>query len=368
MISRFFSFPILGIALCAGAQGWTYSPEFGTDFWSNQPQQDVQFVNCNTGSRSVQSTAICMRQDGANGFDNPIFITSKMTNTTGLSGKVARGVAAARPRTGTTSTRTSTTSRPTSAKQAQRMGKNYNYQTSDAHRAWLADKRERQLQAQKEAAEKKRREQLARRIADDNRAAAVTAQTNAMLQHQTDRRIARDHYHATEGARQAQERARQAHRLVGPQFAQSAPKSSGKDKARMLRGQNKPRRVMYPQTQKRNTARATLPQVERQPLPQERAALLKKALMVRAELRRQKKAEKAYAEYQGIKLDNNAVSTLGKDWNSIGTGPLAPPPTTRTTLTHEEMHKMMIDEFLSPNYMTPEEYRRMYLDEMLGES
>mgnify|MGYP000769885145 CR=1 FL=1 len=352
---------MLSVAVSAGAQGWVYSTELGTDVWSNQRSSDVEFVDCNTGTRSIQATATCMRRDVQYGLSNPTFITSKMTNTNGLYGKVARGVAAAQPRR-------SGYTKPTSAKQARRMGKNYTHQTSDAHRQWLEEKRERQIQAQQEAAERKRQEELERRIADDNRAAAVTAQTNAMLQQQTDRRIARDHYHANEGAKLAQQRARQAHRRVGPQFNQANPKSTGKEKARMLRGENKPRRIMYPQTQRRNTARKQLAQVRRQTLTPERAAMLQKALMVRAELRRRKKAAQTYADYKGIKLDDNAVSTLGKDWHSddFKTQPLAPPPVTRVEISKDNLHELMMEEFFGIKPVKTDVYRQLIDEEIIS--
>ncbi len=362
---NFISILFLSAALAAGAQGWVYSPEFGTDFWTSNPSShpDDQFVDCNKGTRNIQSVAKCMREDGANSFSNPTILVGKEINTNGLYNKVSRKVTRA-PKKRSTSTSTA----PTSAKQARKTGKNYNHQTSEAGRAWRAKKREAQLQAQREAAERKRRQELERKIADDNRAAEVTAMTNAMLQQQTNRRIASDYYHANEGAAMAQQRARQAHKLAGPQFDKNAPKSTGRDKARMLRGQNKPRRIMkYPQTQRRNTARPQLAQVQRRPLPQERAAMLKKALMVRAELRRIKKAEQTYAEYKGIKLDDGAVSTLGKDWSSETlTTPPAPSPT-RSVMTADERQQMILKDYLDSQPMSAEEYREIYYSEMLGD-
>ncbi len=352
---------LLSVPAVAGAQGWVYSPELGTDVWTGNADVDVGFIDCDKGSYSPQSAAVCMMESVVGGLTNPTFVSKMKTNIDGLYDKVEAGALAARPRR---------SSNPRSASEARRKGKSYNHQTSDAHRAWLADKRERQEEAQREAEEKKRREALARKIADDNRAAAVTAQTNAMLQQQTNRRIAKDYYHANEGARQAQQRARQAHRRVGPQFAQLNPKSTGKDKAKVLRGQNKPRRIMYPKAQKRNTVRQVLPQVQHRKLTPDRVAMLRKALMVRAELKRRSKAAQEYAAYKGIKLDDGAMSTLGKDWHSddFKTGPLAPPPATRVYVTNEEIHQAMAREFIDTPPVTTREYRRFVNSEMPGGS
>ena len=110
---------------------------------------------------------------------------------------------------------------------------------------------------------------------------------------------------------------------------------------------------MYPQRKPENTVRQQLAQVQRKPLSLEQSIMLKKALMVKAELRRRAAAKKAYDEYKGIKLSDNAVSTLGKDWNSgdFKTGSLAPPPLTR------------VRKYVEPKWLTKQKEIR----EMLGE-
>ncbi|MDE5750870.1 MAG: hypothetical protein K2H87_08925, partial [Duncaniella sp.] len=158
-----------------------------------------------------------------------------------------------------------------------------------------------------------------------------------------------DYYHAPEGARLAQQTARQAHRTVGPQFAK--PQTSSAGKARMLRGQNKPRRIMYPQRQPQNTARKTLAQVERKPSPSTR--------------------ENKPNGSKGFKLTNNSISTLGQDWKSsdFKTGPLAPPPVTAVAkfkepewLTREKNMREMLGE---PPLTSEEERMNLILDEFL---
>ncbi len=106
---------------------------------------------------------------------------------------------------------------------------------------------------------------------------------------------------------------------------------------------------MYPQ--RRNTVRPKLQQVKRTITPGERAAMLKKALMVRAELRRQEKARKKLAQYKGFVLDDNAVSTLGKDRSTPMTQPLAPPPLTSIPAkikAENKRHKLIIEEMIEP--------------------
>ena len=328
-------------ALVASAQAWEYNDEFKTDFLKSTPE--VEFVDCNRGRMTAMGVQTCMRRDWMTYGANGTFINSKMTNTTGLYDKVAAGVAAARPK------RSGGTSSSGGSKKMRGTG-TYNYQTSDAHLQWVANKREQQREAARRAAEKKRQEAIARKIADDNRAAQVEAQTNARLQAQTNAAIARDHYHATEGAMMAQQRARRAARPRGPQFNRYKPTSTGADRASTLRGANKPRRVMHPQ--KRNAVRPTLPPVQRQPMTAERAQMLRKALQVRAELRRKREVERRLAQYKGFVLDEHAHSTLGQDWHSddFKPQPIAPPPTSATIdqLTEEQRHQMIVEEMIDP--------------------
>lgn len=93
--------------------------------------------------------------------------------------------------------------------------------------------------------------------------------------------------------------------------------------------------------------------------------MLKRALMVRAELRRKNAAEKKWNEYKGIKLSDGAVSTLGKDWQSddFKTGPLAPPPLSPRRLAK---HKDMLELLGEPPLTSEEEIRLLKEHEFLG--
>ena len=355
-----FSFIVLcaavttAIAPCQ-AQGWRYDERFKTDFLTSSVDREIEVVNCNTGSREMRAIGICMRQDVADGMRNPVVLQSHRVKTDGLYNKVSRGVAAARPN------RTSSSSRFTanSMSEARKTGKNYNHSTSAAGRAWRAKMAAERQESIRREQERRRQEKIRKKIADDNRAAAVTAATNARLQGETNRRIQNDYYNANEGAYLAQQRARQAHRTVGPQFKRQET-SSGSDRAKLLRRQNKPRRVMYPQRQPQNTVRKPLAQVERKQLSPEQEVMLKRALMVRAELRRKKAAEKKRDEYKGIKLSDSAVSTLGKDWSSddFKTGPLAPPVHVRSQYKEPAwltQHKDRLELLGQPPLTTDEE-------------
>lgn len=259
----------------------------------------------------------------------------------GLYGKVEAKVRVARPKRSGSSASSSRTRRVGS----------YNYQTSDSHMQWLENKREREAQAREAAAEKKRQERIQRKIADDNRAAEVTAATNARLQVETNRRIARDHYHAGAGAVAAQQRARRAVRRVGPNFAPLTPTMTAQEKAGILRRRAKPRRTMR---SGRNTSRQVLAPTQRTPATEEQLAMRAKWLekaqaerkiilaeqKKRAEEQRKrymasnkvKEPEKAKHLRDGEVLVNNAFvlgphahSTLGQDWGKCGPS-LTPPP------------------------------------------
>ncbi|MDE6366586.1 MAG: hypothetical protein K2L33_03280 [Muribaculaceae bacterium] len=366
---------IYGLAMLSGllvsAQGWSYSTEFGTDFQSSYDIHGVEYVNCTTGRRSVQSAGVCMRQDLMNNgsdIEAYTYTTDIRRTLSGLEGKVARGVASQRPRR---SSYTSNNSRAkTSGKKNRRAGSSYNHQVSEAHMDWLRQKRERELQAREAAAEKKRQEELARKIADDNRAAAVESQTNAMLQAHTDRRIQSDYYNANEGAYKALQMARRAQRRVGPQFEATRQITSAEYKAGVLRRQNKPRRIMYPSTQPGNSARPQLAQVQRKSADSIRSAQLRRALMVREELRRRKESSRQRSDAsKGIKLTDNSVSTLGKDWNSDDFKPVEIPPRTKKyTLTPEEHHILMCKEMYEVKLTPYEEYRYQQISKKFDES
>lgn len=351
------------------AQSWEYSKEFGTDMWKGPVDHDVDYVNCTTGSREVMSIGICMNKDVADGFKKPSYITDINKTLDGLEDKVARGIEAQRPkRKKTSSSATGTTSNRGSGK----AGTSYNHATSQSHIDWVNQKRAQQEEARRREQERKRQEAIRKKIEDDNRAAATTAATNARLQGQTNRRIQNDRYHATVGAQIAQQTARQAHRTVGPQFTK--PKMSNANHAKMLRGQKKPRRIMYPQRQPKDTVRKLLAQVERKPQPSLRDSLIQRALKVKAELQQKKAAGGNEFAYKGIKLSDKAVSSLGKDWTSsdLKTGPLAPPPTTAVVkykepewLTQEKNMREMLGE---PPLTQDEEHMMLLLDEFLEET
>lgn len=331
---------LIGISICSNAQGWTYSEEFGTDFWTGS--LDVKFVDTNKGRMSVLEAGNRMREEAIyGGFVNPTLVKGYSTNTSDIYAKVSAQAQKSSPQ------RTSYNTKPTSSAQARRMGKNYNYQTTDEAREWIANRQQQIQEAREREAERKRQEELARKIADDNRAAAVTAQTNALLQAQTNRRIERDHYHANEGAYAAQQRAHQAYHRTGPQFNRN--KSMPKNKAQMLRGQAKPRRVMYPQTQKRNIARKQLAQVQRRPLPSNCVQSLKKATRTRTEFTTRKNTKGKHVNYVGFVLDENAVPTTGRDWQSddLKQPPLPPPPISKVNLTEDDLHALVRYEILS---------------------
>ena len=327
----------------ARGQGWQYSEQFGTDVWTGNTDYDMKIIDCNKGSGNAIDIYKCLLEDSQTSFANPTFVKGMGPNTSGLYGKVAAAVEAQRPK-------------KSSGSKKGVAGTSYNYQTSDKHLQWAAEKRAKDAAAREAAEENKRLKKLQQKIADDNRAAAVTAQTNAMLQHQTNRRIQNDRYNANEGAYLAQQRARNAHHIVGPQFDKNNPKATGAQKAQMLKGQNKPRRIMYPQHQARNTARKPLPQVKRTAVDPERAAMIQRALAVKAELQRQK-ALKAKQEQKNkpkmvyhngkylVVLDEHAHSTLGREWNTESLTTPPPPPINKPKMTTDERIDVFMYEF-----------------------
>lgn len=356
-------FVILNGGGVAVAQGY----DNDRDPWGgSRSNQDFgyDYIDCAGNSMNAMEASYCA---GRYGLES-VYHKGQFRNTQGLYGKVAAGVAAQRPR------RSSGNSG--SGRQKGSVG-SYNYQTSDAHRQWLEQKRERDAEARQRAVEKKRYEDMMKKIEDDNRAAAVEAQTNARLQQQTNRAIARDHYNATEGAYKAQQMARKASQMKGPQFAQQKERMSDEYKAGLLRRQNKPRRVMPDTvTYQANRARKPLPQVKRTAtMDPERAAMLRKAFAVKAELIRQKRAAGRISGNQArsdreqsrmvnvhgkamVQLGPHATSTLGKDWNTISlTTPRIPPRETKEKrkMTQEEYHRLIVIEMIDQRELTPEE-------------
>lgn len=373
-------------------------------------------INCNTGLREDMVVQRCMTRDFINndpddptrGADLTTYTYIKPVNTSGIYDKVAAGVRRSQPRNGS------------SAKSSRSRGVGtYNYNNSIENMQWRRNRRA-QIEAAREAeAYRKKMEEMQRKIADDNRAAAVTAQTNAMLQVRTNARIQRDRWHATEGAAQAQQRARQAVVVQGPQFDKMKPQSTGSQQASRLRGANKPRRFMVPQnTNARNTARKPMPAVQRSHTlsPQQRQEL-RQAILNRREQQRQKRLAIAESQKSGSKkspaayydnkgrlvidehaysslgknnvnnrgskpvpypkpttpqspgarytrdgrlvLDDHAHSSLGQDWRSKDLKPLpAPPPAVtrvKRKMTREEYHNLVVIEMIDQRPLTPAE-------------
>lgn len=400
---------ILTTAICLGAisvsaQGWVYSEELRTDVWTNQ-DKGMDYVDCSDGTKYDAWNALyCTRK---NGIESVVRVGSR-PNTSGLYDKVAAATRRSQPRNGSSAKSSSSRSVGT-----------YNYNTSDAHIQWARNRQAQIQAAREEAAYKKRMEDMQKKIADDNRAAAVTAQTNAALQVQTNARIQRDRWHATEGAAQAQQRARQAVVVQGPQFDKMKPQSTGSQQASRLRGANKPRRFMAPQnTNARNTARKPMPAVQRSHTlsPQQRQEL-RQAILNRREQQRQKRLAIAESQKSGSKkspaayydnkgrlvidehaysslgknnvnnrgskpvpypkpttphspgarytsdgrlvLDSHAHSSLGQDWRSEDLKPLPAPPSAATRvrrkMTQEEYHNLVVIEMIDQRPLTPAE-------------
>ena len=399
---------ILTTAICLGAisvsaQGWVYSEELRTDVWTNQ-DKGMDYVDCSDGTKYDAWNALyCTRK---NGIESVVRVGSR-PNTSGLYDKVAAATRRSQPRNGSSAKSSSSRSVGT-----------YNYNTSDAHIQWARNRQAQIQAAREEAAYKKRMEDMQKKIADDNRAAAVTAQTNAALQVQTNARIQRDRWHATEGAAQAQQRARQAVVVQGPQFDKMKPQSTGSQQASRLRGANKPRRFMAPQnTNARNTARKPMPAVQRSHTlsPQQRQEL-RQAILNREQQRQKrlaiaesqksgsKKSPAAYYDNKGrlvidehaysslgknnvnnrgskpvpypkpttpqspgarytrdgrLVLDDHAHSSLGQDWRSEDLNPLPAPPSATTRvrrkMTQEEYHNLIVIEMIDQRPLTPSE-------------
>lgn len=317
-------------ALTASGQGLN-DGYFGMFEDGNNPE-----IDCNTGLRDVMVVQRCMARDfidtdkgGSRGADLNTYTYRKPNNTNGISDGVWRAYMAQRPK------RSNSSAGSSGSASTRRVGTS-NYNTSDAHIQWVRNRQEQIRAAREEGARRKRIEDMRRRIADDNRAAAVTAQTNAMLQGQTNARIASDHWHANQGAVVAQQRARQAVVAPGAQFERLKPKSTGSQQASRLRGVNRPRRTMG---QPRNTVRQQLPPVQRTrpQMTPERAAMLKKALMVRAELRRQDAARQRLKNYCGFVLDPHAVPTTGQDWYVPINTPRIPDREIKTSDYYDEL-------------------------------
>lgn len=342
----------LGI-LSATAQGWVYSEEFGTDFWGN-PELEKDFIDCRNGDRGDRIDAMQALQNTRKYGMYSVIRTGNHVNSSDIYNRVARGVAA----------QSSKRSSSSASSGSRRVGtKNYN--TSDAHIEWVRN-RQAQIQA---AREKDAHEKRMKQIAEDNRAAAITAQTNAMLQTQTNARIQRDQWHASQGAALAQQRARQAVVVQGPQFNNMKPRSTGSQQASRLRGANKPRRFMT-EPKARNTVRKPMPSVQRhsqiteqqrQELQQairerrERQHALREAMAQRKKAQTSKSPAAYYTTQGRLILDEHAYSSLGRDWGTIDLDPLPSPPPIKRKMTAEEYHRLVTIEIIEQRPLTPAE-------------
>lgn len=331
-----------------------YSP-FG-DFspFKNQ-DKGYEYVDCNDKEMNVWEAKYCTGRYGL----GAAFHKSAIPNTSELYSKVARGVAAQRP--------ISKSSSSTKGKVG-----SYNYQTSDAHRQWLANKQERDAQARREAAERKRLEDLQKKIADDNRAAAVEAETNARLQSETNRRIARDQWHATQGAQLVQQRAREAHKLTGPQFANNKPAMTAQQKAATLRNGN---RVRKSGSTKRNVARVVLPPVKRigftgaaprSQLEHALAELKKRQQKLAAQSSGQEPAQPVMGKDVTVGgtrfvLSDHATSSLGQDWETVTFTTPRIPSKEKPKMSEADYHRLYCIEMIEGRTLTPQE--KAYFDQ-----
>lgn len=345
-------------ALSAQAQNWVYSEEFGTDFLGAQTDFDVHDTQMQSGLDVNMAMQNTMRKAWQTRGQAYIGAGSTKVNAN----KIAAAVNAARPRTTSSSVSTSTKSR--------RVG-NYNYNTTAEAAEWRRQRALERQEAARRAAEKKRLEAIQRKIADDNRAAAVTASTNARLQAETNRRMANDRYHAGAGAVAAQQRARRAVRYVGPNFSALTPQMTAEEKAGILRRRAKPRRTM---AAARNQTRQRFAPVKRAAATE--AQLARRAQWLKtAQEQRRKEREEQRKRYMASKMVNekdnlkrlqkdevlvnkafvlgpHAHSTLGRDWGNGGPS-LTPPPVPKypvdpaTRRKNQEFMDLAIKEFFS---------------------
>lgn len=313
------------------------------------------YVDCKGNNMNVWQARYCM---GRYGLD-AAYHKSAIPNTSGLYEKVAQAAAVQRP---TTKSSSSTKGKVGS----------YNYQTSDAHMQWLADKQEREAEARRRAAEKKREEERQRSIADDSRAAAVEAATNARLQGETYRRIASDQWHATQGAALAQQRARDAHKLTGPQFANNKPAMTAQQKAATLRNGN---RVRKSGSTKRNVARVVLPPVKRigftgaaprSQLEHALAELKKRQQKLAAQSSGQEPAQPVMGKDVTVGgtrfvLSDHATSSLGQDWETVTFTTPRIPSKEKPKMSEADYHRLYCIEMIEGRTLTPQE--KAYFDQ-----
>lgn len=370
---------IISAIICLGTITASGQKGLNDDYFGMFEYVDNPEIDCNDGRHDALVVPRCMardfiKQDKKRGIDLTTYTYVKPDNTSGLYNKVARGVAAQRPRSGSSAKSSNT----------RKVG-SYNYNTSDAHINWMRNRQEQIQAANEEAARRKRWKEMQQRIAEDNRAADVTAQTNAALQAQTNARIARDNWHATEGAALAQQRARQAMVKQGPQFDKMKPQSTGSQQASRLRGTNKPRRTLTYNPRPRNTARRVLPQVQRKApvLSAHEQQLRQKHMQQALELRKKRQIQarqlavnvakmelqsrpqpsrilisqeksKGWNSGKPLVLSEHATSTLGQDWNTESLTPKYAPSTKRK-MTAEERHNLIVIEMIDQRPLTPAE-------------
>ena len=314
------------------------------------------YVDCDGNSLNVWEARYCTGNYGL----FAAYHKSSLPPTSGLYGKVAQSAAKQRP------------TKKSSSSSKGRVG-SYSHQTSDAHLQWLANKREQEAEARNRAAQRRREEERQRRIADDNRAAAVEAATNARLQGETNRRIASDQWHATQGAVLAQQRARKAHKLTGPQFAQNNQTMTAQQKAATLRRGNRVRKTGS--IVKRNVARQILPPVKRTgftgsaPRSQLEHALagLKKRQQSQAALMSGQvsvqpvKGKEIKVGGTRFVLSDHATSSLGQDWETVTLTTPPIPPKEKPKISKADYHRLVCIEMIEGRTLTPQE--KAYFDQ-----
>ena len=337
-------FIVLIVSLCCSAQEWQYSEEFNTDFWTGYSDMTKDYVDCSGKSMNAMDAFVCTKKHGI----GSVVHKSAIYGTSGLYNKVAAAVEAQRPKKSIGATSKSKTG-------------TYNYQTSDSHIQWLADRNRSIQEAKEQEAERKRRE----KYEDDMRAAQAEAQANAVLQVETNRRIRNDRWNATEGAALAQQRVKSSIKTRGPQVSGKHSQMTAQQRAGLLRRQNKPRRIMANNTP-RNQVRTTLAPVRRTAIStQKQRDMLRRAMFAKAQQRKNKRNGKV-VEVGGTKffLSDNATSTLGQDWTSDDFKPLPPPPPAKPAtgtqvrkMTQAEYHHLIVAEMIEQRPLTPAELK-----------
>lgn len=328
------------------AQGWQYSSEFNTDVWTGYSDMSKDYIDCSGKSMNAMDAYVCTKKYGIEAVQH-----KNVHSVTGLSGKVAAGVKAQRPK--------NSRSIPSKGKTG-----SYNYQTSDAHRKWVADRNRSIQEAKNRQIEHDRQE----KYEEDMRAAQAEAQANATLQVETNRRVQNDRWNANQGAALALQRANNSIRPRGPQVSARNNRMTAQQRVGLLKRQNKPRRIMGNNTP-RNKVRPVLAPIRRTAVStQQQRDMLHRAILAKAHQTKQMQNQRAgkVVRVGGTKffLSDHATSTLGQDWTSEDLKPLpAPPPAKPATgtqgrkMTQAEYHHLIVAEMIEQRPLTPAELK-----------